>query len=225
MPSREKGVTAAYTDRVELKVYPSEQPFAALVLAHGAGAGQMSPFMVRVATGLAERGLSTATFDFAYMRAGRKVPDRAPALESAWRDAIAAARTQFDGLHLYIGGKSMGGRIASHVAAQGGSGPLSGLVFLGYPLHPPGRPDQRRDAHLPDVAEPMLFVQGSRDAFGSAVEIRELLPSLRHAELEEIEGGDHSFKVSGGAARQQPVLLHVMDSVTAWARRTMPRRT
>jgi uncharacterized protein len=216
---------AAYTDRVELKVYPSRQPSAALVMAHGAGAGQMSPFMVRVATGFAERGLSTATFDFAYMKAGRKVPDRAPALESAWRDAIAAARTQFEGLHLYIGGKSMGGRIASHVASQGGSGALAGLVFLGYPLHPPGRPDQRRDAHLPAIAEPMLFVQGSRDAFGSGTEIRELLPSLQHAELEEIEGGDHSFKVPGGTARQQPVLLRVMDAVAAWARSNAERRT
>ena len=225
MPSREKGVTAAYTDRVELKVYPSEQPFAALVLAHGAGAGQMSPFMVRVATGLAERGLSTATFDFAYMKAGRKVPDRAPALESAWRDAIAAARTQFDGLPCTSAASRWVGASPRTWRHRADSGPLSGLVFLGYPLHPPGRPDQRRDAHLPDVAEPMLFVQGSRDAFGSAVEIRELLPSLRHAELEEIEGGDHSFKVSGGAARQQPVLLHVMDSVTAWARRTVARRT
>jgi predicted alpha/beta-hydrolase family hydrolase len=204
-------------------VYPSDRAFAALLLAHGAGAGQMSPFMVRVATGFAERGLSTATFDFAYITAGRKVPDRAPALESAWRDAIAAARTQFDGLRLFIGGKSMGGRIASHVASQGGSGSIAGLVFLGYPLHPPGRPEQRRDAHLPAIAEPMLFVQGSRDAFGSGAEIRGLLPSLQHAELEEIEGGDHSFKVPGGAARQQPVLPHVMDTVTAWARRTVAR--
>ena len=117
--SPEKGLAAAYTGRVELKVYPSDKPFGALLLAHGAGAGQMSSFMVRVATGLAERGLSTATFDFAYMAAGRKVPDRAPALESAWRDAMATGRSRFGGLPLYIGGKSMGGRIASHVAAQG----------------------------------------------------------------------------------------------------------
>jgi uncharacterized protein len=206
-------------------VYPSDKPFGALLLAHGAGAGQMSPFMVRVATGLAERGLSTATFDFAYIAAGRKVPDRAPALESAWRDAMATGRSRFGGLPLYIGGKSMGGRIASHVAAQAGSGPLAGLVFLGYPLHPPGRPEQRRDAHLPAIAEPMLFVQGSRDAFGSGTEIRELLRSLQSAELEEIEGGDHSFKVPGGAARQEPVLSRIMDTVAAWARRNAARRT
>jgi uncharacterized protein len=203
---------------VKLKVYPSGRPLAALVLAHGAGAGQSSPFMIRVATGLAERGLATATFDFAYMSTGRKVPDRAPVLEAAWREAIESARSEFDGLALYIGGKSMGGRIASHVASQGGAGPLAGLIFLGYPLHPPGRPDQRRDAHLPAIAEPMLFVQGSRDAFGSGDEIRQLLPSLQHATLQEIQGGDHSFKVPGGASQQAPVLTAIMDVVAAWTR-------
>jgi predicted alpha/beta-hydrolase family hydrolase len=202
---------------VDLKVYPSERPFGALVLAHGAGAGQTSSFMVRVATGLAHRGLSTATFDFGYMTAGRKVPDRTPVLESTWREAIAAARQQFKGLNLFIGGKSMGGRIASHVASQGGATPLAGLIFLGYPLHPPGRPDQRRDAHLPAIAEPMLFVQGSKDAFGTAAEIRELLRTLPHATLEEVEGGDHSFKVPGGVARQDPVLASIMDAVARWA--------
>ena len=175
--------------------------------------------MVRVATGLAERGLSTATFDFAYMSTGRKVPDRAPVLEAAWREAIESARSEFEGLALYIGGKSMGGRIASHVASQGGAGPLVGLIFLGYPLHPPGRPDQRRDAHLPAITEPMLFVQGSRDAFGSGDEIRQLLPSLQHATLQEIQGGDHSFKVPGGASQQAPVLTAIMDVVAAWTRK------
>src|SRR4051794_24527571 len=159
---------AAYTGCVVLTLYPSGRPFAALVLAHGAGAGQSSAFMIRAASGLAERGISTATFDFDYMAAGRKVPDRTPALERAWREAIAAARVHFEALPLCIGGKSMGGRIASHIASQGNAGALAGVIFLGYPLHPPGRPDQRRDAHLPAIAEPMLFVQGSRDAFGSA---------------------------------------------------------
>jgi predicted alpha/beta-hydrolase family hydrolase len=208
---------------VELKVYPSDQPFGAVVLAHGAGAGQMSSFMVRAATGLAERGLAAATFDFAYMTAGRKVPDRAPVLESTWREAIAAARSRFEDLPLYLGGKSMGGRIASHVASQGGAGPLAGLIFLGYPLHPPGRPEQRRAAHLPAIVEPMLFVQGSRDAFGTAAEIRDLLPTLQNATLEEIKGGDHSFKVPGGAGRQDPVLSGILDVVTAWARQTAER--
>jgi uncharacterized protein len=174
--------------------------------------------MVRAAEALAQRGLSTATFDFPYIIAGRKVPDRAPVLEDAWRGAIAAARRQMPGLPLFIGGKSMGGRIASHVAAQSGIGSVAGLVFLGYPLHPPGNPEKRRDAHLPQISEPMLFVQGSRDTFGTADEIRVLLPALQQATLHEIGQGDHSFKVPKSAGDQQSVLSGVFDTVAQWAR-------
>ena len=112
----------------------------------------------------------------------------------------------------------MGGRIASHVASQGGSGQLAGLVFFGYPLHPPGQPDQRRDAHLPAIAEPMLFIQGSRDPFGTGDEIRALVASLQHATLHEIAGGDHSFKVPGGKAKQEPAFVEVIDTAAAWIR-------
>jgi uncharacterized protein len=199
-------------------VYPSERAIAGLVLAHGAGAGQTSQFMVQAARGLASRGVTTATFDFPYMEAGRKVPDRAPILEEAWRKAIAEMRTRIDDLPLFIGGKSMGGRIASQVASQGSAAPLHGLVFLGYPLHPPGKPEQRRDAHLPAIKEPMLFVQGTRDAFGTAAEIQALLPRLQHATLHEINGGDHSFKVPGGKAAQEPVFEDILDTVASFIR-------
>jgi len=203
---------------MDLKVYPSQSPVAAVVLAHGAGAGASSAFMVRTAVGLAERGTSTATFDFPYISAGRKVPDRADVLERSWREAIELAREIFSGLPLFIGGKSMGSRIASHVAAQGCNG-LRGVILLGYPLHPPGRPDQRRDAHLPAIHEPMLFVQGTRDAFGRAEEIHALLPSLQRAAIHEVEGGDHSFKVSGrGAPGPEAVLGRVLDAVADWVR-------
>jgi hypothetical protein len=195
-----------------LTTYLTASPRAGLVLAHGAGAGQASPFMVRFARGMALRGISTATFDFPYIAARRKVPDRAPVLEQSWREALAAAKTELVGLPLVIGGKSMGGRMASHIAAQGCEG-VDGLVFLGYPLHPPGKPEQRRDAHLASIAERMLFVQGTRDAFGGATEIAALLPSLQHAELHEVDGGDHSFKVSG---RKGDVLDGIMDAVAAW---------
>jgi uncharacterized protein len=201
---------------MDLKVYCSGKPFAALVLAHGAGAGQLSSFMVEAARGFATRGVSTATFDFPYITARRKVPDRAPVLEQAWRDAIESARSQFIALPLFIGGKSMGGRIATHVAAQKQVGPLSGLVLLGYPLHPPGRPEQRRDAHLPDIAEPMLFVQGEKDAFGGTAEITALLPRLQRATLHEIPGGDHSFRVSGGKGKQQETFEQIVDVATRW---------
>jgi hypothetical protein len=199
-----------------LKKYPTDSPVAAMVVAHGAGAGQASPFMVRTASGLARRGVSAATFDFAYMAAGRRAPDRTDALERRWTDAIAEARQAFAGLPLFIGGKSMGGRIATHVAARDGDG-IAGVVLLGYPLHPPGKPEQRRDAHLPSVQAPMLFVQGTRDAFGTADEIRTLLPRLQRATLHEVQGGDHSFKVSGrGAPKPDAVLDGVLDAVRSW---------
>ena len=162
---------------MDLRVYRSDSPAAAIVVAHGAGAGQMSPFLVRTAEGLAERGLSCATFNFGYIEAGRACPTRLPSSRPAGATRSRRVPKALPGLPLFIGGKSMGGRIASQVAAQGHAG-IAGLVFLGYPLHPPGKPQQRRDAHLPSIEQPMLFVQGTRDAFGTADEIRALLPRL-----------------------------------------------
>jgi len=205
-----------------LSVYPSDRAIAALVLGHGAGSGQHSGFMVEAGRQLSARAIVVATFDFPYIAAGRKSPDKAPVLEEAWRAAIAEARADeaFRSLPLFIGGKSMGGRIASHVAAQGVEG-VSGLVFLGYPLHPPGRPQQRRDAHLPAIAQPMLFVQGSRDEFGTAGEIRELLPRLNpHAQLFEVADGDHSFKVRVKITgkKQAAVFTEIFDRVETFIR-------
>ena len=194
-----------------LTPYPASSPRAALILAHGAGAGQLSPFMVRFAKGMAERGISTATFDFPYVTERRKVPDRTPVLDAAWREALEAGRSEFGTLPTIIGGKSMGGRIASHIASQGCAG-VDGLVFLGYPLHPPGKPEQLRDAHLPAIEQRMLFVQGSRDPFGTSTEITALLPRLRSATLHEVPGGDHSFKVPG----KKDVLDAIMDVVATW---------
>jgi predicted alpha/beta-hydrolase family hydrolase len=205
-----------------LSVYSSDSAAAGLVLAHGAGGGQTSRFMVETAEALAARGITTATFDFPYVRAGRSAPDKAPVLEAAWREAIDAARahTAFARLPLFIGGKSMGGRIASQVAAQGIDG-VAGLIYLGYPLHPPGRPEQRRDTHLPDIRERMLFVQGSRDEFGTADEIRALLPRLNpRATLHAIADGDHSFKIRVKIAGrpQKAVFDEIYDTVAAFCR-------
>jgi predicted alpha/beta-hydrolase family hydrolase len=206
-----------------LTLYRAGAPDAALVLAHGAGAGQKSAWMVNAAKALAARGISCATFDFPYIAAGRKVPDKAPVLENHWRAMIDEARREFTTLPLFIGGKSMGGRIASHVAAQGIQD-ISGVLFCGYPLHPPGRPDQRRDTHLPQISEPMLFVQGSRDTFGTEEEITALLPRLQKATLHVIKGGDHSFKVPGGAKAQQPAFDEAMTAAAAWMKSVVAKR-
>lgn len=203
-----------------LSVYRSDSATAGLVLAHGAGGGQQSRFMVQAARAFADRGITVATFDFPYMAQGRSVPDKAPVLEACWRTVIDAARADaaFEGVPLFIGGKSMGGRIASQVAAQRVEG-ITGLVYLGYPLHPPGKPEQRRDRHLPDITEPMLFVQGSRDPFGTADEIRELLPRLNsNASLFEVRDGDHSFAVRVSVTGKKPdaVLIEIFDAVASF---------
>jgi predicted alpha/beta-hydrolase family hydrolase len=139
-------------------------------------------------------------------------------LEQHWRKVIdhVRARGEFAKLPLFLAGKSMGGRIASQVAAAGVEG-IVGLVYFGYPLHPPGRPEQRRDAHLPAIREPMLFIQGSRDDFGTAAEIRELLPRLnKNAELVEIADGDHSFKTRQKVTGRKPDAA-IADAIEAAA--------
>lgn len=208
-----------------LTVYSSDRASAGLVLAHGAGGGQRSSFMVRAAHALAARGITVATFDFPYIAEGRSVPDKAPVLEAAWRAAVEEAhrRKALATLPLFLGGKSMGGRIASQVAAAGVEG-IAGLVFFGYPLHPPGRPQQRRDAHLPSIREPMIFIQGTRDQFGTSAEIRELLPRLNAAaELFEVADGDHSFKTRMRVAGRKPEAA--LDDVFAAAAAFMTRRS
>src|SRR6516165_10700165 len=131
-----------------------------LILGHGAGAGQTSDFIVGFAGGLAARGIDVVTFNLSYSEQGRRIPDPNDRLEDCWRAVIKAVRRQMKPNALAIGGKSMGGRIASQVAA-GGIGGLAALVFLGYPLHPLGRPERLRAEHLADIKVPMLFVQGS----------------------------------------------------------------
>jgi predicted alpha/beta-hydrolase family hydrolase len=169
---------------------------AVVVLGHGAGSGMDSSFMAGIAGALAELGLAVARFDFPYMHAGRKAPDPAPALIETWRLARAAVAERVP-LPLVAGGKSLGGRIASMAVAEGM--PVEALVFLGYPLHPPGRPEKLRREHLEQVSAPMLFLQGSRDAFAQPDLLSETIERLDpRARLVEVDGGDHSFRVPGG---------------------------
>jgi predicted alpha/beta-hydrolase family hydrolase len=169
---------------------------AVVVLGHGAGSGMASPFMAGIAGALVELGLAVARFDFPYMHAGRKAPDAAPALVETWRLARAAVAEE-TGLPIVAGGKSLGGRIASMAVAEGM--PAEALVFLGYPLHPPGRPEKLRRDHLDQVAVPMLFLQGSRDPFARPDLLAETVAGLSgRATLVTVENGDHSFRVPGG---------------------------
>ena len=198
-----------------------------LILGHGSGVGQTSDFIVRFAHGLAARGIDVITFNFLYREQGRRIPDPNDRLEACWRAVIDAVRERMkSGAHeLAIGGKSMGGRIASQVAASG-VGDLAGLVFLGYPLHPPGRPDRLRAKHLPDIKAPMLFVQGSRDTFGTPDELRPIIAPLEPpADLYVVEDGDHSFKVRKRAGvGQQEIYCAIQDHIAAWLREVVAVR-
>jgi predicted alpha/beta-hydrolase family hydrolase len=204
-------------------VYETEPPRvgATFVLAHGAGAGQRSLFMVGFARALAALGIDVLTFDFPYMERRRRIPDARPVLEACYARVIARAITAIPTAseHLFIGGKSMGGRIATHVAAADRQLPIAGVILLGYPLHPPGRPDQRRDAHLKDVARPMLFVQGTRDSFGTPGELTPILDGLQPPPtLHVVDGGDHSLKVRAGKPAQGAVEDGVRQTVAEWIR-------
>lgn len=209
-------------DSVTAMLYPAakkDRTGVTLILGHGAGADQLSGFMRMAANGLASRGFDVMTFNFVYKEQGRGAPDPKAKLEVCYRAVIEAARKhkKLTGNRLIIGGKSMGGRIASQVAAEDANG-IDGLVFLGYPLHPPGRPDKMRDEHLPKIKAPMLFVQGSRDAFGTEDEIRAIVKKHKlKADLFVVESGDHSFKVPKSVAPQQQVYEDVMDKVARWA--------
>ena len=162
--------------------------------------------LVDIADALASRGIAVVRFNFPYAEVGRRVPDPQPRLEACFRAVATSVSEEIP--RLFLGGKSMGGRIASHIAADGF--PTRGLVFFGYPLHPPGKPDRLRDAHLKRISAPMLFLQGTRDTFATPELLRRTVASLRTAKLVEIEGGDHSFKVPGRASAD--VLTELIDA-------------
>jgi uncharacterized protein len=197
--------------------YPAERARATLILGHGAGAPQTHPWMVKIASALSSRGIDVVTFNFPYAEARRRTPDRNDVLEATWRGVIGAVRARGGVSPLLIGGKSMGGRIATQVAAQGGLDE-AGLILLGYPLHPPGKPAQLRAAHLPRVSSPMLFVQGSRDSFGTPEELRPVLEGLAQGtRLFVIEAGDHSLALPKSSGQTlDGTLARVADEVVGF---------
>jgi predicted alpha/beta-hydrolase family hydrolase len=209
--------------RTTALLYPaagSSSRRAAIILAHGAGAPQRHPFMVGFARALSERGVDALTFNFLYTEHGRKVPDRMPQLVACFRAVMVSPVPKSRARErLFIGGKSMGGRASTHVAAEDHDLSINGIVLLGYPLHPPGRPAQTRDAHLPGVRRPMLFVQGTRDTFGTPSELKPILSSLAPLPtLHTVDGGDHSFKIAGRdqKARQAAVYSEIQDTIVEW---------
>ena len=231
MPDDTENLTIQVNDKeaVTALVYPGDKKNHAgitVVLGHGAGANQTSGFMRMFAKGLASRGLDVMTFNFIYMEQGRSVPDQKPKLEACFRAVIETAlkHKKLKKNRLVIGGKSMGGRIGSQVMAgeerEAFADDVAGLVFLGYPLHPPGQSSKLRVEHLEHIHKPMLFVQGTRDALGTPDEIQPYIKNLQPAaKIYAIEGGDHSFKVPKKLGMpQEQVFEAAMNEIDHWVR-------
>lgn len=196
-----------------------QQTRALYVLAHGAGAGMKHPFLERIAQTLATKGIATFRYEFPYMQSGKNRPDPPAVAEAAVRDAVAEAARAAPGLPIFAGGKSFGGRMTSQAQSSQPMPGVRGLVFLGFPLHPPGRPGVSRAEHLTSVDVPMLFLQGTRDEFAQLDLLRQVVRGLGdRATLHLIEEGDHSFKVPKRTGKNEAdVMNELADTFLRWA--------
>jgi uncharacterized protein len=196
---------------------------ACCVLGHGAGAGMAHPFMAAVAAGLAARDIATLRYQFPYMEKGGRRPDRPELAHAAVRAAVAEASRLLPDLALLAGGKSFGGRMTSQTQAATPLPGVLGLVFLGFPLHPTGRPSRDRAKHLLEVRLPMLFLQGTRDALAELEQLEPLCQALgARATLELFQGADHSFHVPARTGRSDAeVRIHMLDALAVWVDRVI----
>lgn len=195
-----------------------DKPAATVVLAHGAGAGMEHPFLAGLAHALNDDGVATLRFNFPYREAGKRFPDRPPLAIAAWRAAMEAAASRSDGEPLWAAGKSFGGRMASMAVAEGM--PAAGLVYLGYPLHAPGKPEKLRDEHLYGLTLPMLFLQGTRDTFATPELLENVVARIGPtATIEWWEGGDHSFARAGAKKSAEEVGASLAAPVSAFVRK------
>jgi predicted alpha/beta-hydrolase family hydrolase len=192
---------------------------AMLVLAHGAGAGMRHAFLTEVAYGLAQRGIDTLRYEFPYMSRGSRRPDSPPLCHATVRAAVAAARQIAPAVPLIAGGKSFGGRMTSQAQASGALPEVRGLVFLGFPLHPPKEPSAARAAHLARIEIPMLFLQGTRDEFATQAHLMPVIESLgTRARLEWLRDADHSFHVPVRSGRSDAqVRDELLDAIAAFS--------
>jgi len=222
MPTSESPVTISVGDVQVSGIYARpDAPFATLVVAHGAGAGMEHPFMSGFTGAMNDDGVATLRFNFPYREAGRKFPDRPPLAIATWRAAMDEAASRA-GVHsdegpVWAAGKSFGGRMASMAVAEGM--PAAGLVYLGYPLHPPGKPEKLRDEHLYGLTLPMLFLQGTRDTFATPELLEGVVARIGPtATLQWYDGGDHSFAVAGNKRSAEEIGASVAAPVAAYLR-------
>jgi predicted alpha/beta-hydrolase family hydrolase len=198
-------------------VMPSSA-WAFAAVAHGAGAGYRHPFLTGFADALAREGVATLRFNFPYAEAGRRMPGPAAHAIATWAAVHVELAERAAGAPVFAMGKSYGGRMASMAAAEGAIDPV-GLVYLGYPLHPPGSPDKARTSHLPDVPQPQLFVEGTNDPFIDPHEqLEAAVASCRVAAIAWIDGGGHSFEVKGRKRPADEVAEGLAPLVADWMR-------
>jgi predicted alpha/beta-hydrolase family hydrolase len=227
MTAESQQVTIAVDDgrRVSGLLQTSPRARACYVMAHGAGAGMSHPFMGAVANSLLERGIATLRYQFPYMEQGSKRPDPPALAQAAVRAAVAEASRRVPHLALFAGGKSFGGRMTSQAQAASPLPGVRGLAFLGFPLHPAGKPGIERAAHLPGVQVPMLFVQGTRDELAEVSLLEAVAGDLgTRATLKLLEGADHSFHVLARTGRKDAdVRTELTDALADWIEGMLPR--
>lgn len=216
MPVLESSITITAGGTPVSGIYARpDDAFATLVIAHGAGAGMEHPFLSGFARALGEASVATLRFNFPYREAGRKFPDRPPVATGAWRAAMEEAASRSGGEPLWAAGKSFGGRMASMAVSEGM--PAAGLVYLGYPLHPPGKPEKLRDGHLYGLRLPMLFLQGTRDPFATPELLEGVVARIGpSATLQWRTGGGHSFEAAGQKRSPEEVGASLAGTVAAF---------
>jgi len=216
--SRSVDIDVGQAHRVSGLWLAPEASRALYVFAHGAGAGMRHAFMEAAAQGLAERGIASLRYQFPYMERGSRRPDAPPLAQATVRAAVAVAARLAPSLPLFAGGKSFGGRMTSQAQAAAPMPGVRGLVFLGFPLHPPGEPSDDRAAHLSGVQVPMLFLQGTRDELAELSLLQPLVGRLgEHATLHALADADHSFHVPAKSGRKDSqVLAEALDAFAAW---------
>lgn len=221
-------MSSAKTQAIQISIGESEpisgllqrpsKPRACFVLAHGAGAGMTHPFLASVADGLAERGIASLRYQFPYMERGSRRPDPPVVAHAAVRAAVREAGQRLPDVPLFAGGKSFGGRMTSQAQAAAALPGVRGLIFLGFPLHPPGKPSNERAKHLFDVTIPMLFLQGTRDEFADLALLEPLCSELgARVTLKLFPDADHSFHVPARSGRKDAeVRTELLDTAAAW---------
>ena len=218
-------ITVGDTHRVSGLLQTPPEARACYVMAHGAGAGMAHPFMAAMANGLAERDIATLRYQFPYMEQGSKRPDSPKLAQATVRAAVAEASRLVPELALFAGGKSFGGRMTSQAQAASPLSGVRGLVFLGFPLHPAGRPSDERGAHLSAVQIPMLFVQGTRDQLADLQLLQTLAGQLgARATLKLFQDADHSFHVPARTGRKDPeIMAGISDALADWIGKAIAR--